>query len=134
MTSVPSNRGFSIFWKGGEAVEMEHPLTSEVSETVSRLMREMQFGYLTLTVQDGRVIQLERNEKFRFPDSGNTAVRFKSMPTTNDADRLPRLKEALEDLRFGQVIVKVQGGRIVQLDRTEKRRWADLMGVGGDGI
>ena len=115
-------------------MEMEHPFTSEVRETVSRLMREMQFGYLTIAVQDGRVIQLERNEKFRFPDSRNTAAHVKSKYRPNDEDWSPRLRDALTNLRFGQVIVKVQGGRIVQLDRTEKRRWPELMGVGGDGI
>lgn len=115
-------------------MEREYPLTSEVRETVSRLMREIQYGSLTLTIQDGRIVQLERNEKYRFPAAGKAAVRLTSTPTTKDADWLSRLTEALADLRFGQVVVIVQGCRIVQLDRTEKRRWPDLIGVGGDGI
>ncbi len=112
---------------------MEYPLTPEVRETVSRLMREIQFGTLTLTVQDGRIVQLERNETFQFP-----ALSPKAQPSrqaSNPAvESLAGLAGALAGLKFGQVVVKLQAGRTIQIDRTEKRRWSDLMGIGGDGI
>ena len=114
-------------------MEMDHPLTPEVRETVSRLMREIQFGSLTFTVQDGRIVQLERNETFQFP-----AVPPKVQPSRQVSkparESLPGLAGALAGLRFGQVVVKFQAGRAIQIDRTEKRRWSDLMGLGGDGI
>ena len=112
---------------------MEYPLAPEVRETVSRLMREIQFGTLTLTVQDGRIVQLERNETFQFP-----ALSPKAQPSRQDpkpaVEVLPGLAGALAGLRFGQVVVKFQAGHAIQIDRTEKRRWSDLMGIGGDGI
>lgn len=112
---------------------MEYPLAPEVRETVSRLMREIQFGTLTLTVQDGRIVQLERNETFQFP-----ALAPKAQPSWQAskpaAESLTGLAGALAGLQFGQVVVKFQAGRAIQIDRTEKRRWSDLMGIGGDGI
>jgi hypothetical protein len=42
-----------LFLKGGEPVEMDHPLTPEVRETVSRLMWEMQYGKTSLVGFDG---------------------------------------------------------------------------------
>ena len=114
-------------------MEMEYPLAPEVRETVSRLMREIQFGSLTFTVQDGRIVQLERNETFQFPAVPPKVQQSRqvSKPAT---ESLPGLAGALAGLRFGQVVVKFQAGRAIQIDRTEKRRWSDLMGIGGDGI
>ena len=122
-----------LFLKGGEPVEMDHPLAPEVRETVSRLMREIQFGSLTFTVQDGRIVQLERNETFQFPAVPPKVQQSRQVfkPAT---ESLPGLAGALAGLRFGQVVVKFQAGRAIQIDRTEKRRWSDLMGIGGDGI
>ena len=112
---------------------MDHPLTPEVRETVSRLMREIQFGSLTFTVQDGRIVQLERNETFQFPAVPPKVQPSRQVPKPA-AESLPGLAGALAGLRFGQVVVKFQAGRAIQIDRTEKRRWSDLMGIGGDGI
>ena len=112
---------------------MDHPLTPEVRETVSRLMREIQFGSLTFTVQDGRIVQLERNETFQFAAVPPNVQPARQVPKPA-AESLPGLAGALAGLRFGQVVVKFQAGRAIQIDRTEKRRWSDLMGIGGDGI
>jgi hypothetical protein len=35
---------------------------------------------------------------------------------------LARIREALDGLRFGEVVVKVQDGVVVQVDRTERVR------------
>lgn len=40
-------------------------LTGEVERAVRDALRNIRFGTLTLVVQDGRVIQIEKNEKFR---------------------------------------------------------------------
>ena len=114
-------------------MEMDHPLAPEVRETVSRLMREIQFGTLTLTVQDGRIVQLERNETFQFSALSPKAQPSRQVPKPA-VEVLPGLAGALAGLRFGQIVVKFQAGRAIQIDRTEKRRWSDLMGIGGDGI
>ncbi|GFO68410.1 hypothetical protein GMLC_19890 [Geomonas limicola] len=41
-------------------------LTAEVERALRDALRSIRFGTVTLVVQDGRVIQIERNEKFRF--------------------------------------------------------------------
>jgi hypothetical protein len=40
-------------------------LGGEVERTVLEALRSIRFGTITLVVQDGRIIQIERNEKFR---------------------------------------------------------------------
>lgn len=44
--------------------------------------------------------------------------------TERSADALPFLMQAIADLRFGQVAVTIHEGRVVQIDVTEKRRFA----------
>lgn len=40
-------------------------LNGEVERALRDALRTIRFGTVTLVVQDGRVIQIERNEKFR---------------------------------------------------------------------
>lgn len=40
-------------------------LSGEVERALRDALRSIRFGTVTLVVQDGRVIQIERNEKFR---------------------------------------------------------------------
>jgi hypothetical protein len=38
------------------------------------------------------------------------------------AEALRLVGEALRDLRYGQVVIQVHGGSVVQIERTEKTR------------
>jgi len=40
-------------------------LNGELERTLRDALRSIRFGTVTLVVQDGRIIQIERNEKFR---------------------------------------------------------------------
>ncbi|MBC9783622.1 YezD family protein [Heliobacterium chlorum] len=45
-----------------------------------------------------------------------------------------RIIEAVRGLKYGEVVIVVQNGRIVQLERTEKLRFPQVEGAYGDGI
>jgi len=53
------------------------------------------------------------------------AVSGPDLPRLNvQADALwPQIQVALRELRYGQVTITVQDGFVVQIDRTEKRRF-----------
>ncbi|MDO4168603.1 MAG: YezD family protein [Lachnospiraceae bacterium] len=40
-------------------------ITEEVLNDIKRILETMSFGSVTIIIQDGRVIQIEKNEKFR---------------------------------------------------------------------
>jgi hypothetical protein len=42
------------------------------------------------------------------------------------AEALARVRAALDGLRYGEVVVKVQDGVVVQVERTERVRWKDV--------
>jgi hypothetical protein len=44
---------------------------------------------------------------------------------------LRQIEEALRGLRFGQVIVTVQDGVVLQVERTERRRFQQKKASGG---
>lgn len=111
-----------------------NPLTAEISATVTHLIKETAFGSLVFIVQDSRIVQLERNEKYQFSTlARGSPIRLQAVkPIVTDP--LPRIQASLADLQFGQVVVKIQEGRVVQIDRTENKRIPDQVGLGGDGI
>jgi hypothetical protein len=39
-----------------------------------------------------------------------------------DAESLEAIRQALRGLRYGQIVIVVQDGVVVQVDRTERRR------------
>ncbi|SEP27549.1 MULTISPECIES: YezD family protein [Propionispora] len=45
-----------------------------------------------------------------------------------------RIAEAVDGLKFGQVVIVIKDGKVTQLDRTEKQRFTGVEGIYGDGI
>ncbi|WP_276607959.1 YezD family protein [Bacillus sp. BHET2] len=43
----------------------QHPIDDVVLEKIHSMLESMNFGSITIVVQDGKVIQLEKNEKVR---------------------------------------------------------------------
>ena len=37
-------------------------------ETLERLLKDLKYGSITLIVQDGKIVQIDRNEKYRIKD------------------------------------------------------------------
>jgi hypothetical protein len=42
--------------------------------------------------------------------------------TENDRETIEAIRQALRGLRYGQIVVIVQDGVVVQVDRTERKR------------
>ncbi|MHC1758052.1 MAG: DUF2292 domain-containing protein [Negativicutes bacterium] len=115
-------------------MKANNPLTPEISATVIHLIRDTDFGSLIFIVQDSKIVQLERHEKYQFPAMAKKMTNRLQVEKSVAVDPLPGIQSSLADLQFGQVVAKIQEGRVVQIERTEKRRLPDLMGLGGDGI
>ncbi len=44
---------------------MENQLTEEEIEKIVSLVKEIQYGSIIINIQDGKIIQIDKNEKFR---------------------------------------------------------------------
>ncbi|CUH97083.1 hypothetical protein P22_3209 [Propionispora sp. 2/2-37] len=45
-----------------------------------------------------------------------------------------RIVEAVQGLKFGQVVIVIKDGKVTQIERTEKQRFTGVEGIYGDGI
>ncbi|MCM2357324.1 MAG: YezD family protein [Geobacteraceae bacterium] len=49
----------------------EQPLDGELTRILREALRTIRFGTVTLVIQDGRVIQVDKSEKFRLKRQGH---------------------------------------------------------------
>ncbi len=109
---------------------MDNSISTEVMQKIDSMIRSTFHGSITLIVQDSRLIQLERNEKVRVTD----------LKEVRPAAAQPgeaihsKILASLTGLKFGHVTIIIKGGAIVQIERTEKRRFNEWEGLYGDGI
>ncbi len=54
--------------------------------------------------------------------SPNSTTRSAPSQTDDELAALARIRESLAELRYGEVVLKVQDGVLVQIDRTERIR------------
>lgn len=86
-------------------------IPAEVADMIDKACKDIDFGSITLIVQDSRVIQMEKVAKVRL-----------------------NITEPVKNLKYGQVAIVIKNGRIVQFERTEKQRFTGVEGRYGDGI
>lgn len=105
----------------------------EALAAIERILRHTLHGSITIIVQDARIVQLERIEKLRPADVAVwpqvSAVPEECWPVVRE-----RVKGALQDLAYGQLVIVLKDGKISQFDRTEKQRLSSMEGLYGDGI
>ena len=52
----------------GETTSQKKIPENSYSEIIERLLNNMKYGNITLIIQDGKIIQIEKTEKYRFKD------------------------------------------------------------------
>lgn len=111
-------------------------ITSESMDQIISILSSTFHGNVTLIYQDSRLMQIERNEKIR-PITLAVGKKTSSAAVIEKRDfsaLRARIMEALEKLEYGQIVIGIKEGRVIQIDRTEKQRFSDLVGIYGDGI
>jgi hypothetical protein len=108
---------------------MSKGITEEVLTLIEQAVKSINFGSVTLVLQDSCIIQMEKLEKIRIgeqPVKGankTTAISFKT-----------RILQSVSGMEYGKVAIQIQAGQIMQVERTEKYRIGKLAGLNGDGI
>lgn len=102
-----------------------------LQELLQQVLQQLSFGSVILTLQDGRVLQVEKREVFRLPYAASKSAAAASPDT---APVVKRILAALGTLAYGRMELKVQGGKVTQVETTAKLRGCDWQGMDGDGI
>ncbi len=110
------------------------PLPSQVVEIIESFLHNVQYGQLILVIQDGIVVKIEKIEKFII----STKVReTRYEKRDNSLTKHPlqsKILTELQNIRYGQLVIRLDKGQIEQIEKTEKRRINELEGLYGDGI
>jgi len=107
-------------------------IDSDALDKVELLINSTYHGSVTFIIQDSCVIQIERSEKLRLSDLLNKPS---TGAKTNDSSRVrAKILESLSGLKYGQIVVVIKNGAVVQIEKTEKSRFTEWEGVDGEGI
>jgi len=111
----------------------------EIPEKTWRVITEEVFstshGTVTLIVQDGRLIQIDKTEKIRLtPDPQGKITARTALNEKSHTNLRLKLSKMLNVLRYGQIIIVVRDNVVTQIERLEKYRVSDWEGTFGEGI
>lgn len=102
-------------------------------EALMELLKKTFHGQVTLITQNYRVVQIERKENFN-PEELQEGYLGLNLENFNSRAVKDKVVQALKGLEFGQVVLMIKKGRLVQIERHLKERFSDLQGLLGDGI
>nr|WP_320146429.1 DUF2292 domain-containing protein [uncultured Anaeromusa sp.] len=102
-----------------------------LQELLQQVLQQLSFGSVILTLQDGRVLQVEKREVFRLP---HPVAKEAANASPDTVQVVKRILTGLGTLAYGRMELKVQGGRVTQVETTAKLRGSDWQGMDGDGI
>jgi hypothetical protein len=102
-------------------------------ESLIELLKRTFHGQVTLITQNYRVVQVERKENFN-PEELQEDYLGLNLENFNSRVIKDKVVQALKGLEYGQVVLLIKKGRLVQIERHLKERFSDLQGLGGDGI
>lgn len=111
----------------------------EIPEKTWKVIMEEVFstfhGTVTLIVQDGRLIQIDKTEKIRLTPEPQEKAKGRLTLNENPHTNLRlKLGMMLNVLRYGQIIIVVRDNVVTQIERLEKYRVSDWEGTFGEGI
>ena len=109
---------------------MSKGITEEVLTLIEQAVKSINFGSVTLVLQDSRIIQMEKLEKIRI---GAQPVKGANK-TTPAISLKTRILQSVSGMEYGKVAIQIQAGQIMQVERTEKYRVGKLTGLNGEGI
>jgi hypothetical protein len=64
-------RSWNHFLKKGRRICLDPGEKEELFEHLENMLKTLKFGSITLVVQDGRIVQIEKNEKVRLQSNKN---------------------------------------------------------------
>lgn len=110
-----------------------HEISEETVKFLSHAIGRTAFGAISLIIQDGRLIQIDVSEKIRCQDGVPILAQKKDRILEEGLLRV-LINEALSGMKFGQVSLLIQDGRVSQIERIAKQRMRPQQGMDGEGI
>ena len=111
----------------------EGTIPAEVLKFVTDELQKIQNGEIIFVAQDNYFIQVEVKQRRRIEDwEGNIEDWEGNFPNEekNFSSLIKNIQQEFAKLDYGQLAVKIQKGRVVQLERVVRQRFTGLDGEG----
>ncbi|MDQ0204541.1 YezD family protein [Pectinatus haikarae] len=109
-------------------------INSGTMKIITKLLKDVFHGEITLIVQNSCLIQVERNEKIRLADIAKYDQYAAKATLTNYDSICKKIQQEFSSLEYGNIVIIIKSGRVVQVERTEKHRFQGFTGMDGEGI
>lgn len=98
-------------------------------------IKQIKFGQLSLVAQDRKLVQVERFEKIRLKDgvpvkTGSAAGKVESSGERPSGRLEEVISREFAKLAYGRLNIIIQGGSVIQMEKTEQQRFTGLYGEG----
>ncbi|WP_019553684.1 YezD family protein [Propionispira raffinosivorans] len=109
-------------------------ISKHLMEQIVDVLKTTFHGNVTLVTQNFRLVQIERNEKIR-PCDMITRDQKLNVEKKSDYTQIgKKIQKEFGDLEYGQIVIVIKEGKIIQIERTEKHRFQEFTGLDGEGI
>ena len=100
-----------------------------IMEYILKSLQDICYGQVILVAQDAQLVEVERREKLRLADWKRY---YEKVLLTTAAQKClsRRICQSFSHLRYGQLVIVVKNGKIVQIELTEKYHFTGLEGEG----
>ena len=102
-------------------------IPKEVLEFALKEMQKIFSGEIIFVVQDGHLMQVEITNRKRLADW------FEKIPAFSEETRenlKKQISKEFSTLLYGRLVIKIQKGRVMQMERTIQSRFTGLDGEG----
>lgn len=106
----------------------------QVMEIVDHFLFTADNGFLILTLQDGYVVKIEKNEKYLITTKKRQAGLIKYSKPSAIHPLHTKIVAELQQIQYGQLVIHLKNGKVEQIEKTEKRRMNEQENLHGDGI
>jgi hypothetical protein len=105
-----------------------------VIDIIDYFLQTVQYGCLILTVQDGVVVRIEKIEKFTITAQNRKYHYIISQKSGDEHCYKNEILAELQQIKYGQLMIQLEKGKLQRLEKTEKWRTDELRGINGEGI
>lgn len=109
----------------------EKDMEDDLQEVISRQLVKINYGTLSIVVQDNKVLQMNIDESYDFNEEEkklnekekNSVVDYKRVGEKNITDEIiGQIIKVINSIQYGHLAVNVKNGKIIQYEKTEKFR------------
>lgn len=122
-------------WRGGKgwSISSSKQPPFPVIEIINHFLFTADNGFLILTLQDGIIVKIEKTEKYIISSKDGKTGYIKYGKSSMVHPLQKKIIAELEHIQYGQIVIRINNGKVEQIEKTEKRRLGEF-GLDGSGI